>query len=147
MAVIFLPINYYNMVSSIIYRNQTKILKEHLKDNTGLYAKKPFFSYLSKLEISFLLITFVVMIAAISYSSGKLVNYSSEELYILRDSKSSILLNSFSDRIIIGECSNNQPTYLIKKSDENLTLIKVTDNIELRKIKSCFEANALIHKK
>lgn len=147
MAVIFLPINYYNMVSSIIYRNQTKILKEHLKDNTGLYAKKPFFNYLSKLEISFLLITFVVMIAAISYSSGKLVNYSSEELYILRDSKSSILLNSFSDRIIIGECSNNQPTYLIKKSDENLTLIKVTDNIELRKIKSCFEANALIHKK
>lgn len=87
--------------------------------------------------------TFVGMIAAISYSSGKLINYLSVELYVLKDSNGSILLNSFSDRIIIGECSNNKPIYLIKKSDENLTLNKVTDKAELRKIKSCFEANAL----
>ncbi|MEI9650761.1 hypothetical protein V5037_02250 [Enterobacter ludwigii] len=143
MTIIFFPINYYNLLSSMIYRNKTKDIKNHMKNNAGPYIKKPFFSYLSKLELSFLLVAFAGMIASISYSSGKLINYLSVELYILKDSNDAILLNSFSDRIIIGECSNNKPNYLIKKSDGNLTLNKVTDKTELRKIKSCFEASSI----
>lgn len=143
MAIIFFPINYYNVLSSIIYRNKTKDINNHIKNNAGPYIHKPFFSYLSKLEFSFLLVIFVGMIAAISYSSGKLINYLSVELYVLKDSNRSILLNSFSDRIILGECRNNKPIYLIKKSDENISLNKITDKTELRKIKSCFEMNSL----
>lgn len=139
MAFVFWPINFFNIYSIVINRKINKEAQDYLSGKTKKFKIRENIKYLTKNQLIMFSILLIAMILSISYSSGKLYSYMNKDLYKLQDDEKTYILNSFSDRIILGSCTKNQVTYTQMKIEDRLIVEKIEDETKVKLIKHCFE--------
>ncbi|EHK3568806.1 hypothetical protein JT624_004400 [Escherichia coli] len=136
-AMLFL--NYHNVVSSSIYDKRHQHNMETIKKTGKLSEYKTVLHYVDfKVGIT-AFIYGVVTLLILSYVSGKITAFKNDEYYMVDNSPSKVLLNSYSGGFVVGSCESRKAKFEFINDLKGLEFTLISSEKNIEKIKKCFE--------